>query len=181
MGKGACGEARRAAPLLRPLGFIPTPGRRTVGDVLHAFLTAKRDRLRPRTLADYEAVCTRYLRLALGRVRLAVLDPLHVQRVFHDLAARGVTRQAAAFAVLQQALALAVRWGWPAANPCDRVEAPRRSRLQAAALGRRGGRLQQVVPQLRARADARTLRLRATGRGGLVVVCRRATTGIEVA
>ncbi len=120
--KGKLAELQRS---LGAAGAIPTPGRRTVSDVLDAFLEMKRNRLRPRTLSDYEGAARRYLRPALGSVRLNALSPEQIHRCYADLARQGVTRQAQmAHAVLSGALNLAVRFGWLAFNPCERVDRP---------------------------------------------------------
>jgi len=112
-------------------GTVPQPGRRTVGELLDAVLEHKRARVAPRTHADYEALVERYLRPALGHVKLARLTPAHIQRCYDALLARGVVRQAAAaHAFLAMALRLARRWGWLGHLPTDRVEPPRRRRAR---------------------------------------------------
>jgi integrase len=112
-------------------GTVPRPGRRTVGELLDAVLEHKRGRVAPRTHADYAALCHRYLRPALGHVKLAKLTPARIQRCYDALLARGVVRQAAAaHAFLTMALRLARRWGWLGHLPTDRVEPPRRRRAR---------------------------------------------------
>jgi integrase len=112
-------------------GAVPTPGRRTVGELLDAVLEHKRGRVAPRTHADYAALVERYLRPALGHVKLARLTPARIQRCYDALLARGVVRQAAAaHAFLAMALRLARRWGWLGHLPTDRVEPPRRRRAR---------------------------------------------------
>ena len=51
-------------------GLLPDPGRRTLNDLLDAWLAVKAPGLKPRTLADYRDTCDRYLRPTLGAVRL---------------------------------------------------------------------------------------------------------------
>jgi integrase len=107
-------------------GVLPDPGKRTLDDLLDAWLDAKSPILKPRTLADYQAICTRYLRPALGKVRLNKLTPDRIHRLYARYQANGQGRTALkVYRALSQALALAVRWGWLANNPCERVDVPR--------------------------------------------------------
>ncbi|HHX44892.1 MAG TPA: site-specific integrase [Chloroflexi bacterium] len=106
-------------------GILPDPGKRTVNDLLDAWLEVKAPIVRPRTLADYQDVCDRYLRPPLGKTRLNRLTPDRIQRLYARYQMRAQSRAALkAHRVLSQALALAVRWGWIGNNPCDRVDAP---------------------------------------------------------
>lgn len=106
-------------------GTLPDPGKRTVNDLLDAWLEVKAPTVRPRTLADYHDVCDRYLRPALGKTRLNRLTPDRIQRLYARYQTRAQSRAALkAHRALSQALALAVRWGWIGMNPCDRVDAP---------------------------------------------------------
>ncbi len=107
-------------------GAIPSPGRRTVADLLDAWLDTKAPTVKPRTLADYADTCDRYLRPSLGKTLLARVTPDRVARLYAKWQRAGKSRTALkCHRVLSQALALAVRWGWLAANPCERVDTPR--------------------------------------------------------
>ena len=121
--------AARLADLQRQVakaGTLPDPGKRTVNDLLDAWLEVKAPTVRPRTLHDYHAICDRYVRSPLGKVRLNRLTPDRIQRLYARYQTRAQSRTALkAHRVLSQALALAVRWGWIGNNPCDRVDTPR--------------------------------------------------------
>lgn len=107
-------------------GALADPGARTVGDLLDAWLTAKAPRWRPRTLQDWQRVCDVHLRPALGKVRLERLSPQRIHHLLSPLQAQGRHRTALkVYRALHAACALAVRWGWLAQNPCDRVDVPR--------------------------------------------------------
>lgn len=107
-------------------GALPEPGKRTLNDLLDAWLEVKAPTLKPRTLADYRDICERYLRPALGPLRLSKLTPDRIERLYARYQAEGKSRTALkCHRALAQALALAVRWGWLEANPCDRAQAPR--------------------------------------------------------
>jgi integrase len=96
----------------------------TLNDLLDAWLETKAASVKPRTLADYRATCDRYLRPAIGALRLARMTPERIDRLLASYREHPRTAQKA-YMRLSQALDLAVRWGWLANNPCDRVDAPR--------------------------------------------------------
>jgi len=107
-------------------GTIPTPGRRTVSDLLDAWLDVARPSLKPKTLVGYEDAARWYIRPAIGDVRLAKLEAIHVQGLYAELASKGLARiPAQAHAILHRACKLGVMWGWLALNPCDRVLPPK--------------------------------------------------------
>lgn len=107
-------------------GILAQPAKRTVGDLLDAWLEVKAPTWRPRTLADARTVCDAYLRPALGELALSKLTPDRIARLYAKWQKQGKHRTALKLhRALVQALAMAVRWGWLAANPCDRVDAPR--------------------------------------------------------
>ncbi len=116
------GELKRQAA---KSGGLPDPGRRTVGDLLDAWLETVAPNLKPATIAQYRLEVENHLRPALGHVRLARLNAAQIQRLITALQASGRRRTASlVLALLRQALALAVRWGWMADNPADRVVRP---------------------------------------------------------
>ncbi|NLD44531.1 MAG: hypothetical protein GX657_13680, partial [Chloroflexi bacterium] len=107
-------------------GQLPDPGRRTLGDLLDAWLDAKVPTVRPRTLADYRYTCDRYIRPTLASVPLAKVSSGRVQRLCDKWQRRGIPRTAQlAYRCLSQALDLAVCWGWIGVNPCAHVDPPR--------------------------------------------------------
>ena len=113
----------RASAYLRAIGArpLPTPGRRTLEDVFRAFLETQD--LRPRTRADYEDVARRYL----GPLLVRPLPKVEALDVLEALApVRGKPRTALkVYRVLHRVLGFAVRCGYLADNPADRVEVPR--------------------------------------------------------
>jgi len=127
-GKSEAEVKRKLAALQREVGAVgclAEPGRRTVGDLLDEWLAASKPTLKTKTWTDYEAVCRRYVRPTLGKVKLAKLAPDHVQRLYADLQARGFERvPAQVHSVLHRACKLAVLWRWLPENPCDRVLPP---------------------------------------------------------
>jgi len=106
-------------------GQLPASGKTTVNALLDAWLEVKAPTLKPRTLADYHTIADALLRPAVGRVTLSRLTPARIARLYAGWQAEGKHRTALkAHRVLSAALALAVRWGWLGANPCEQVDAP---------------------------------------------------------
>ena len=104
---------------------LPDPGKRTLSDLLDAWLEAAAPTLKPRTLADYRQVAGLYILPVLGKLRLSKLEPSHLQRLYAPLQGQGKQRTARkVHAVLHRAFALAVLWRWLPENPADRVLAP---------------------------------------------------------
>ena len=107
-------------------GALPDPGKLTVSDLLDAWLEVKAPNVKPRTLADYAGTSDRYLRPALGSVRLSKLGPDRVARLYAHWQSQGKAKTALkCHQTLSQALDMGVRWGWLASNPCKRVDRPR--------------------------------------------------------
>jgi len=110
------------------VGSLPDPGRRSVDDLLDEWPATARPTLKPKTIADYESVCNRYIRPAVGKLKLSKLTPAQVQRLYSGLQARGYVRvPSQAHAVLHRACELAVLWRWLPENPCERMIPPRYS------------------------------------------------------
>ncbi len=85
-----------------------------------------RTTLKPRTVVDYVETSRLYIRPSLGHVKLARLEPTHIQALYSELASRELVRAPAlAHAVLHRACRIGVLWGWLGANPCDRLIPPR--------------------------------------------------------
>ncbi len=106
-------------------GVLPAPGRRTVNDLLTAWLEVAGPGLRPSTLASYEGVIRLHIAPAIGHIRLSRLRPATLQALYSALQGRGLQRTPAkVHAVLRRAFRLAVLWGWVGSDPTARVVAP---------------------------------------------------------
>lgn len=127
-GKSEAEAKRKLLELQRQadVGSLADPGKRTVDDLLDEWLQTVRPTLKPRTLADYENTCRRYVRPAIGKVKLSKFNPTQVQRLYSSLQAKGLHRAPAqVHATLHRAFRLAVLWRWLGENPCYRVLPPR--------------------------------------------------------
>ena len=107
-------------------GTLAKPGTRTVDDLLSQWLDTVKSSLKPRTFSEYEGICNRHIRPAIGRVRLGKLEPSHLQKLSNFLVKDGKHRQAQfVYSLLHRALTFAQMWGWLADNPAERVFRPK--------------------------------------------------------
>ncbi len=130
----AYGKTRRAAVIkldelkqqAMQAGQLPDPGRRTLADLLEAWLAVKAVTVKARTLFDYQNTADHYVLPTLGKLRLSRVTPDRIQRLYITWQSQGKHRTALKIhQVLAPAFTLAVRWGWLGANPCHRVDRPR--------------------------------------------------------
>lgn len=122
-------EAQRRLAALRgeavATGALASPGARTVGDLLDAWLATITPNLKPATLAQYRLETEKHIRPALGAVKLAQVNPARLQRLYAQLQEAGHRRTAAlVYALTRQTFAFAVLWRWLPENPCERVQRP---------------------------------------------------------
>jgi len=116
-------------------------GKRTVADLMAAWLELSAPNWRPRTLADRQMTCRLHILPRLGTVRLSRLTPVRIQAAYTDLQAQGKLRTALKVHVaLHRACKMAVLWGWLSHNPCEHVlrpgyHAPRKMIWSAEELG----------------------------------------------
>jgi len=103
-----------------------------VGEFLDEWLDAVAPSIRPRTWQRYEEYVRLHAKPALERVRLAQLAPQHLQRLYRDRLASGMSAQSVVHLhrVLHRALGHAVRWGLVVRNVSDLVDPPRPDRAE---------------------------------------------------
>ena len=109
-------------------GTLIEDERETVERFLRRWLAdVARVRVRPRTLATYEAAIERHLIPHIGRVPLSKLSPQHLQAWLRHLEESGVSAQRRRYArvVLRIALNTAMRWNLVVRNAATLVDAPR--------------------------------------------------------
>lgn len=120
-------EARRKLLELQgqvsTLGALPDAGRRTVNDLLDAWLETGAPTWKPTTAKTWREQCERHIRPALGKVKLTRLRPDHLQRLYAKYSDRPATAERL-HVILHRALALAVLWRWLPENIADRVLRP---------------------------------------------------------
>ena len=102
----------------------------SVEDYLDKWLeTAARPRLRENTYREYKGLIKRYIKPAIGRLRLSDLRPLDVQKFYTALTDQELSPRTVRYthSVLTSAFKQAVRWRMLAHNPCSSVELPRKT------------------------------------------------------
>lgn len=127
-GKTAQEARQKLAALQKQVALLrgfPDAGRRTVNDLLDAWLEVCAPSWRASTLESNREVCALHIRPALGKVRLERLSPVQVQRLTATLQKQDKERTALkVYAVLHRACELATLWGWLTVNPCKRMPRP---------------------------------------------------------
>jgi integrase len=111
-------------------GGRPANGRIMVGQYMQDWLTSKRNTVKPRTWHRYESFVRLHVEPTLGKVRLAKLAPEHLDHLYADLLARGLspTTVGHLHAMLHDALKQAVRRGTVPRNVTEFVDRPRARR-----------------------------------------------------
>jgi len=117
-------EATLTAEVLS--GSYVEPSTETLAEFLDEWLKHTCRGRRQRTIDQYRITVERHLKPALGRVKLAYLTPLQIERFLTEQRAKGLAQVTADkhFWTLHKALDRAVSWGKIARNPADRVEKP---------------------------------------------------------
>ncbi len=120
----------------RDEGLPFSPERQTVGDFLAEWLEGQRQRLRPNTWKRYEEYVRIHTIPGVGRVKLAALTPQHLDRLYAQRMAAGLSPTTVhhVHAVLHKALEQAVRWNLVPRNVADLVDSPRAGRQEMSAL-----------------------------------------------
>ena len=103
------------------------PTDETTGDYVTRWLGIYGPSLSPRTVKDYRSIVNRYIVPMLGHVPLAKLRAEHIQDVYVQLSARGLSPLTVTHVhrLLHQALAHAVDWDLLDRNPCAKAKPPR--------------------------------------------------------
>ena len=83
--------------------------------------------LRPQTIEAYDNLIRIHIVPELGNIKLGLLQPHHLQKLYSDKINQGLSNRTVQFmhAVIRKALKQAVRWGLIVRNVTDLVEAPK--------------------------------------------------------
>lgn len=108
-------------------GTYRDPVKMTVGvwlDTWHKTFCA--NTVKPLTFASYGAIIKKHLKPALGALQLQAVNGVHVQKLYNDLIAGGLSAKTIKnIAVLHKAFSIAQKQGFIQANPCDAAELPK--------------------------------------------------------
>lgn len=139
-------------------GTYVEPAKMTVGEYLTAWLADYcRSNLAPSTYASYERIVIKHLIPALGALRLASLQPMHIQGYYSFALERGRRDGKGGLSprtvqyhhrVLREALQHALKWQLVPRNVADAVQAPRPRRQEMKVLD-----AEQLASLLAAAAD----------------------------
>lgn len=115
---------------------VVADGKQTLGQYLKDWLAAIKGNVRQKTYQGYESYIRVHVQPALGKHRMAKLNPLHLQRFYSQKLEQGLspTTVRHIHATLHRALDQAVRWGIVYRNVAELVDPPRRARHEMAAL-----------------------------------------------
>ena len=121
---------KRLAELLHQLdnGTFIKPGKTTVAEYLRKWLEDYcRTNLAPKTTEGYESIVYCHLVPSLGQVHLTQLKPEHIQHIYSEKLAAGLSHRTIRYihVTLHKALQDAVRLGIIMRNPADAVKPPR--------------------------------------------------------
>ena len=128
-GKSRAEAARKLAELTRQRDSgLPMPtGRQTVAAFLAEWLQGQRSQLRPKSWRRHEEHIRIHIVPVMGNVTLRRLAPQHVNQLYANRLAAGLSPVSVhhIHATMHRALVHAVRWGLVARNVADLVDPPR--------------------------------------------------------
>jgi integrase len=133
---------------LRDGGNLAAGTRQTVGQWLDEWLAGRKLAIGPRTYLDYKTSLDRYVRPALGVIRLSRLSTADIQRLVNEMDGErklGWNTVRLALIPLGAALAKAARLGKLTRNPFDDVERPAKERVERCVLDEDGQRKLRAV------------------------------------
>lgn len=133
--KEAEGELRKLHSELQEGTFVK-PSLETLDVYLDRWLEVARTKLAFRTFEDYRELLARYVRPALGHMKLSSLKPPEIQALYSRMLTQGLSSRTVRMTdtILGSALKQALRWGLITNNPTDLVELPRKERREMKAL-----------------------------------------------
>lgn len=118
-------------------GTFVEPSRMRLSTLLERWVEdAARPTIRETTYVSYRGIIKNHIDPRIGGTTLAILNPIHIQRLYADMERDGVgprVRQLT-HAVLRRALKQALRWGLISRNPCDAIDPPRVPKRQISPL-----------------------------------------------
>jgi Phage integrase, N-terminal SAM-like domain len=160
-------------------GSFADPGKLTMADYLRGtWLPHIRTRVRPRTAQRYKQLLELHVVPVIGSVKMAKLQPAHVQQVVDTATASGLAPRTVAgvYRTLHAALRQAIRWQLLSVNPAAAIEPPRaeRAKLETpeAAKVAKGSRCSPRDEAVRPAGDPRIDRAPSRGTPGTPVARR---------
>lgn len=130
---------KQMTAVLRELdrGTYQAPNRITTAAWFEEWLTTFcANKVKPLTYQSYAGIIKNHIVPAIGAVELQAVKGVHIQRLYNDVTAAGLSGKTVKniSAVLHKAFSVAVKQGMIAANPCEGAELPKASRHEIAPL-----------------------------------------------
>ncbi|AEE95743.1 site-specific integrase [Mahella australiensis] len=130
-------EAEKALDLLLAeieKGEYVKPTNMTIGEFLDEWLEEYcKPKLAPKTYKSYSDTIRLYFKPILGRIELAKLKPITIQRYYNMLKEEGKLSDTTInyhHRLLSKALKQAVKWQYISKNPCDAVDTPKKRNVE---------------------------------------------------
>lgn len=133
---------------LQTKGTLPDPTRLTVAQYLDQWAQWAAGTVRASTMESYRVKLEKYIKPALGHIQLDRLQPFHIQALYDQMLASGLSRRTVEYthAILRRAMRRAVKLRLIPAAPTDGVDAPRAEHREMTVLT--PDQLQQLVQAL---------------------------------
>lgn len=109
-------------------GTYQAPDKTTTGEWLDTWMTTFcAAKVKPLTYSSYEVAIKNHIKPALGAMRLQAVRGIHIQKLYNNMTAAGLSAKTVknVAAILHKALSVAVKQGLIQANPCDAAELPK--------------------------------------------------------
>lgn len=130
---------KQMTAVLRELdrGTYQAPNRITTAAWFEEWLTTFcANKVKPLTYQSYTGIIKNHIVPAVGAMELQAVKGVHIQRLYNDVTAAGLSGKTVKniSAVLHKAFSVAVKQGMIPANPCEGAELPKASRHEIAPL-----------------------------------------------
>lgn len=109
-------------------GIFIEPTKLTLNEYLDKWIeVALKPRVRAKTFSNYMQLINLYIRPDLGKINLAKITPLAIQKVYSDMLDNGLSARTVRYThtIFKNALKQAARWQMILQNPAENVELPR--------------------------------------------------------
>lgn len=124
-------EVRKKATALQAKvdnGTYKEPSKLTVSQWMETWLkTFCSSKVQPLTLASYDGIIRNHINPRLGALKLQDVKGLHIQQLYNDMSAQGLSGKTIKnmSAVLHKAFSVAIKQDILQSNPCDGAELPK--------------------------------------------------------
>ena len=140
-GKTRTEVAKKLAKALsdRENGLVFDAGNQTVGEYLERWLEdSVKGSVKPRTHESYGWLVRKHIIPEIGRVKLASLNPAHLQHLYRSKLESGLSPRSVQYihVVMHRALKQALRWGLVPRNVCEAVDPPKPQKKEITPLSR---------------------------------------------